>query len=199
LVSSHNLSPQSPAITELLKAWGAGDDGALEQLTPLIYTDLRRLAGRYMRGESPDHTLQATGLVHEAYLKLLDSRRVRWRDRTHLLALSAQLMRRVLVDFARSRKYLKRGGGIRRVELDTAVRAGETQDPRLCAIDDALRELAKIDPRKSRVVELRFFGGLSVLETARTLKVAPDTVHRDWRLAKAWLLRELGVGCAHGR
>lgn len=198
MVSSENVLPP-PAITDLLKAWGAGDDRALEQLTPLIYRDLHRLAGRYMRGESPDHTLQATGLVHEAYLKLVDSRRVHWRNRTHLMALSAQLMRRVLVDFARSRAYLKRGGAVRRVELVEPPPPAEALDPRLVAIDDALRELARKDPRKSRVVELRFFGGLSVAETAQALNVAPDTVHRDWRLAKAWLIRELGADGNHGR
>ncbi len=195
--ATHNQEPA--AITELLHAWGAGDDGALEQLTPLIYTDLRRLAGRYMRDEGPDHTLQATGLVHEAYLKLVDSRRVQWRNRTHLLALAAQLMRRVLVDFARSRSYLKRGGAVRRVELDSASHPRQTVDPTVAALDDALARLGSHDPRKRCVIELRFFGGLSVAETARALNVAPDTVHRDWRLARAWLVRELGVGGKHAR
>ena len=186
------LATLSPgAVTELLRAWSDGDDGALERLTPLVVMELRRLARAYMRRERRGHTLQTTALLNEAFLRLTDARRVRWQDRAHFLAMAARLMRRVLVDHARSRGYIKRGGGARRVTLDEGLaRSGE---PALDVVelDRALEALAAVDPRKSRLIDLRYFGGLSVDETAEVLQVSPDTVKRDWRLAKLWLLREL--------
>lgn len=158
---------------------------------PLVHQELRRLARSQMRGERDNHTLQTTALVNEAFLRLIDLRRIRWQDRAHFLALSAQLMRRVLVDHARSRNYRKRGGGVARVVLDDVVVAAPERGADLVALDEALEDLARVDPRKSRVVELRFFGGLSVEETAEALHVSPETVMRDWRLAKVWLLREI--------
>jgi RNA polymerase sigma-70 factor, ECF subfamily len=184
-------TPSPGAVTELLRAWGGGDDDALEQLTPLVEAELRRLARAYMRRERRDHTLQPTALINEAFLRLTDARRVRWQDRAHFLGISARLMRRVLVDHARSRGYRKRGGGAERVTLDERV-VGSTEPPvDVVALDRALEALAAVDVRKSRVIELRFFGGLSVEETAEVLHVSADTVKRDWRLAKLWLLREL--------
>jgi len=184
-------SPSPAAVTELLRAWSNGDDGALEQLMPLVEAELRRLARGYMARERPDHTLQTTALVNEAFVRLTGARQVRWQDRGHFLGLSARLMRRVLVDYARRRGFHKRGGDAQRVTLqDDLVR---TSDPAfdVVALDRALEALAKFDMRKSRIVELRFFGGLSVEETADVLQVSTDTVKRDWRLAKLWLLREL--------
>jgi RNA polymerase sigma factor (TIGR02999 family) len=178
-------------ITELLLAWGRGEEAALDRLIPLVYDELHRLAHHYMRQERPGRTLQSTALVHEAYQRLIDSRNVRWQDRTHFFAVSAQLMRRILVDFARSRRYLKRGGEACHLSLDEALTVSRQRGPELVALDDALSALAVTDARKSRVVELRFFGGLTVEETAEVLKVSPETVMRDWRLAKVWLLREL--------
>jgi RNA polymerase sigma-70 factor (ECF subfamily) len=184
-------TPSSGPITELLRAWGEGDDRALERLTPLVEAELRRLARGYMSRERHDHTLQATALVNEAFLRLTDARQVQWQDRVHFLAVSARLMRRVLVDYARSRGYRKRGAGAQRVTLhDDLVTTPEvTVD--VVALDRALEALAEVDPRKRRVIELRFFGGLSVDETADVLHVSADTVKRDWRLAKLWLLREI--------
>jgi RNA polymerase sigma factor (TIGR02999 family) len=179
------------AVTQLLRAWGDGDDGALAQLTPLVEAELRRLARGYMRRERRGHTLQTTALVNEAFLRLTDARRVRWQDRAHFLGISARLMRRVLVDHARSRGYRKRGGGTQRVTLDEGLVASAEPAVDVLALDRALEALAAVDDRKSRVIELRFFGGLSVEETAEVLHVSPDTVKRDWRLAKLWLLREL--------
>jgi RNA polymerase sigma factor (TIGR02999 family) len=191
------LDTPSPAgVTELLQAWGNGDDDALEQLTPLVESELRRLARAYMRRERRDHTLQATALVNEAFLRLTDARRVRWQDRAHFLVISARLMRRVLVDHARSRGSGKRGGGAERVTLDEGVAASPEPAVDVLALDRALEALAAVDVRKSRVIELRFFGGMSVEETADALHVSPDTVKRDWRLAKLWLLHELD-GEAH--
>jgi RNA polymerase sigma factor (TIGR02999 family) len=184
-------SPSPAAVTELLLAWSNGDDGALEQLVPLVEVELRRLARGYMARERPDHTLQTTALVNEAFVRLTDARQVRWQDRAHFLGISARLMRRVLVDHARRRGFHKRGGDAQRVTLqDDLVR---TPDPAfdVVTLDRALEALAKFDMRKSRIVELRFFGGLSVEETADVLQVSTDTVKRDWRLAKLWLLREL--------
>jgi RNA polymerase sigma factor (TIGR02999 family) len=189
------LETRSPgAVTALLRAWGDGDDGALEQLTPLVEAELRRLARGYMRRERRDHTLQTTALVNEAFLRLTDARRVRWQDRAHFLGISARLMRRVLVDHARSRGYRKRGGGAERVTLDEGLVMSPEPAVDVLALDRALESLAAVDVRKSRVIELRFFGGLSVEETAEVLHVSPDTVKRDWRLAKLWLLRELEEG-----
>jgi RNA polymerase sigma-70 factor, ECF subfamily len=178
-------------VTELLLAWGSGDRAALDELVPIIHEELRRLARHQMRGERDNHTLQTTALVNEAFLRLVDLQRIRWQDRTHFLALSARLMRRILVDHARSRSYQKRGGGAANVTLDEALVASPERGIDLVALDDALEDLARVDARKSQVVELRFFGGLSVEETAEALKVSPETVTRDWRLAKVWLLREI--------
>jgi RNA polymerase sigma-70 factor (ECF subfamily) len=174
-------------VTQLLKAWGEGDSGALERLTPLVENELHRLAHRYMSRENPGHTLQTTALVNEVYLRLVDVHEVRWQDRSHFFAISARMMRRILTDFARSRKYQKRGGAALHVSFDEAVAVSPEQDEQIVAIDGALVELAALDPRKSQVVELRFFGGLSVEETAEVLKVSPETVKRDWRFAKSWL------------
>ena len=181
----------SGTVTELLHAWSDGDAGALERLTPLVEAELRRLARGYMARERRGHTLQATALVNEAFLRLTDAQHLRWQDRAHFLGISARLMRRVLVDHARSRGYRKRGGGAQRVTLNEGLIA--TPEPALdvVVLDRALEKLAAVDERKSRVIELRFFGGLSVEETAEVLHVSPDTVKRDWRLAKLWLLREL--------
>jgi RNA polymerase sigma factor (TIGR02999 family) len=178
-------------ITQLLLAWSEGDRAALDQLTPLVYEELRRLAKRYMGQERPGHTLQTTALVNEAYLRLIDTSQVRWQNRAHFLAVSAQLMRRILVDFARARRQLKRGGEVRRVSLEEALVVSAEPDADLVALDDALSALSALDPRQSRVVELRFFGGLSVEETAEALNISETTVRRDWTLARAWLHREL--------
>ena len=182
----------SPGVTRLLLAWGEGEDTALDKLIPLVYQELRRLARRYMYGERAGHTLQTTALVNEAYLRLIDSRRVHWQNRAHFFAISAQLMRRILVDFARSRRYQKRGGGAQKVTFDEGLIVPPRQGRDLVRLDSALDALADTDARKARVVELRFFGGLSVAETAEVLNVSPDTVLRDWRLAKDWLAREMG-------
>ena len=182
----------SVKITQLLKAWGAGDAGALEKLTPVVYDELRRMARNYMRRERQGHTLQATALVNEAYTRLVDVAGMNWQDRAHFFAVSAQMMRRILVDAARARGAEKRKGGAQLVNLDDApVVAGAGKARELVALDDALRELAKMDPRKAQVIELRFFGGLSVEETAEVLKISAPSVLRDWKLAKAWMLREL--------
>jgi RNA polymerase sigma factor (TIGR02999 family) len=181
-------------VTALLVAWGKGDAAALERLVPLVQNELHRIAGRCMRRERADHTLQTTALVNEAYVRLVDVQRINWQDRAHFLAMSARLMRRVLVDHARARKYQKRGGGAVKVTLVEELGGSNERPHDLVALDDALDALAKIDERKSRVIELRFFGGLSVEETASVLKVSADTVMRDWKLAKAWLLRELSAG-----
>ena len=184
-------TPSPGAVTELLRAWSDGDDGALERLTPLVEAELRRLARGYMGRERRGHTLQATALVNEAFLRLTDARSVRWQDRAHFLGISARLMRRVLVDYARTRGYLKRGGGAQRVTLNEGLVASPEPTLDVVELDRALEALAAVDARKSRVIELRFFGGLSVEETAEVLHVSHDTVKRDWRLAKLWLLREL--------
>ena len=184
-------TPSPGAVTELLRAWSDGDDEALEQLIPLVEAELRRLARAYMGRERRGHTLQTTALVNEAFLKLTDARRIRWHDRAHFLGISARLMRRVLVDHARRRGYRKRGGGAERVTLDEGLVASPEPAVDVLALDRALEALAVVDVRKSRVIELRFFGGLTVEETAEVLHVSPDTVKRDWRLAKLWLLREL--------
>jgi RNA polymerase sigma-70 factor, ECF subfamily len=183
--------PPSSAVTELLVAWGGGDDSALEQLMPLVHAELYRLARREMRGERDGHTLQTTALVNEAYLRLVKLTGVTWNDRMHFFAMSARLMRRILVDHARSRRYLKRGGGAALLAFDEGLTIGIQPGPDLVALDDALQALAVLDARKSQVVELRFFGGLSVDETAAALNVSSGTVMRDWRLAKAWLLKQL--------
>ena len=184
-------TPASQEVTDLLLAWSQGDDSALEKLIPLVYDELHRLAHHYMGGERAGHTLQTTALVNEAYLRLIDSSRVRWQSRAHFFAVSAQLMRRVLVDFARSRNYRKRGGGAFQVSLDKALEVSAERGRELIALDDALTALAASDERASRVVELRYFGGLSLEETAEVLKVSSETVRRDWNWAKVWLVREI--------
>ena len=186
--------PENPGtVTGLLMAWRGGNDAALEQLVPLVHEELHRIARGCMRGERAGHSLQATALVNEAYLRLIGAQQVDWQNRVHFLAVSARLMRRILVDFARSKKYQKRGGGAQAVTLDEALVVAEPGRD-LLALDEALDALGKLDERKARVVEMRFFGGLSVEETAAALGVSGDTVMRDWRLAKAWLLRELRGG-----
>jgi len=181
----------SQEITQLLLAWNQGDEQALNRLMPLVHGELHRLAHRYMAGERPGHPLQTTALVHEAYLRLIDSSRVRWQNRAHFFAVSAQLMRRILVDVARAGAQLKRGGDVIRVSLEEAMEIPREPGADLIALDDALTMLAAFDERKSKVVELRFFGGMSVEETAEVLGISPMTVMRDWGLAKVWLLREL--------
>jgi RNA polymerase sigma factor (TIGR02999 family) len=185
---------RSQEVTELLRAWSGGDEEALEKLTPLVYKELHRSARRYMAGERSSHTLQATALINEVYLRLIDARRMDWQNRAHFFAVCAQLMRRILTDFARSRRYQKRGGGAAHMPLDEALVVGSQADSELVELDEALKKLALLDERKSRVVELRFFGGLEVKETAEVLCVSPETVMRDWRLAKVWLIRELRGG-----
>jgi RNA polymerase sigma-70 factor (ECF subfamily) len=191
-------SPVPTDVTQLLLAWSQGNDAALQKLIPVVYRELRRLAHRYMIRERPGHTLETTALIHEAYERLVDTPHIQWQDRTHFFAVCAQLMRRILVDYARSRGYQKRGGGIRLVQLDEALATPQARSRDLVALDEALTALAAIDSRKGRVVELRFFGGLTAEETAEVLKVSPDTVLRDWKLAKVWLLRELSGGAADG-
>jgi RNA polymerase sigma-70 factor, ECF subfamily len=178
-------------VTGLLRAWNAGDEEALKKLTALVYQDLHRTAHRYMRGERAPHPLQTTALIHEVYIKLIGVQQVSWQGRTHFLAVCARLMRRVLVDFARERNYQKRGGDAIQVSFDEALTVTAQPDPGLLVIDDALKSLAEVDARKAQVVELRFFGGLTVEETAEALTVSCETVMRDWKLAKAWLLREI--------
>lgn len=186
------MATSSPAaVTELLRAWSDGDDDALEQLMPLVEAELRRLARGYMARERRNHTLQTTALVNEAFVRLTDARQVRWQDRAHFLGISARLMRRVLVDYARRRGSHKRGGAAEQVSLHEELLTAPDPALDVVALDRALEALANVDPRKGRIVELRFFGGLSVEETAAILEVSPDTVKRDWRLAKLWLLREL--------
>jgi RNA polymerase sigma factor (TIGR02999 family) len=186
--------PPIEQVTELLQAWSQGRDAALDELLPLVHQELRRLARRYMFAERAGHTLQATALVNEAYLRLVNSRQVNWQNRAHFFAISAQLMRRILVDSARSHGDQKRGGGIPKVTLDECLVGPQEKGQDLVALDDALNALSGVDARKAQVVELRFFGGLSVEETAEVLKVHPNTVLRDWRLAKMWLKREITRG-----
>jgi RNA polymerase sigma factor (TIGR02999 family) len=184
-------APRPPDVTQLLQAWSDGDGHALERLMPLVYEELHRLAKRYMAREQPGQTLQVTALVNEAYLRLTDWKKVHWQNRAHFFGVSAQLMRRILVDFARSRHYAKRGGGAPALSLEEAAVVSQEKDADLVALDDALNALAAIDPRQSQVVELRFFGGLSVEETAEVLKISLRTVKREWSLAQAWLYREI--------
>jgi RNA polymerase sigma-70 factor, ECF subfamily len=186
------MSPQGD-VSILLRAWSDGDQNALDKLAPIVYDELRRLARYYLQGERPGHSLQATALVNEAYLRLVDYKRMRWGNRAHFFAVSAQLMRRILVDHAR-RHNLKRGGAVQHVELEDVAVVGGDRAENLVALDDALQSLARMDARKARVVELRFFGGLSVEETAEVLQISPVTVMRDWSSARAWLYREIGGG-----
>jgi RNA polymerase sigma factor (TIGR02999 family) len=182
---------RSGGVTDLLLAWSDGDGSALEKLLPLVHKELRRLASFYMKNERRGHTSQTTALVNEAYLRLADVKHMRWQNRAHFFALSATLMRRVLIDAARSRNYKKREGNAQRISLDQVPCVSTDDIPGLLALDEALKALSKIDPRKSQVVEMRFFGGLSVEQTAEVLKISPESVRRDWRLAKAWLFREV--------
>jgi RNA polymerase sigma-70 factor (ECF subfamily) len=194
-----DAQPGPPAVgqvSSLLRAWGDGDQGALEKLTPIVYEELRRLARRHMNGERPGHSLQTTALANEAYMRLVDYKRMQWQNRAHFFAVSSQLMRRILVDHAR-RHNLKRGGGVQHVSLEQAVGLGADEDTNLVALDDAMNALARIDPRKVQVVEMRFFGGLSVEEIAEVLKVSTVTVKRDWRTARTWLYRELTGANTH--
>jgi len=177
-------------VGELLRAWSDGETSALEKLTPIVYDELHRLARRYMKGERPDHSLQTTALVNEAYMRLVDYTRMQWQDRAHFFAVSAQVMRRILIEHAR-RHNLKRGGGVPHVSLEEVASVGGNRAGDLIALDDAMNTLARLDPRKAQVVEMRFFGGLNVDETADVLKVSAATVMRDWTFAKAWLYREL--------
>ena len=181
-------------ITQLLKDWANGDQAARDQLIPIVYEELRRMAHQHMRKERPGHTLQTSALVHEAYVRLVDQKQMQWQNRAHFFGIAAQMMRRILVDHARSRQYAKRGGGARQVSLDEVAIVSEERAAGVVALDDALTSFAAIDQRKSQVVELRFFGGLSIEETAIVLAVSPGTVMRDWTLAKAWLRREMAGG-----
>ena len=187
--AADSKSPEQ--ITELLQAWGRGEQAAFDRLAPVVYAELRRLARHYMARERPDHTLQPTALVHEAYMRLADFRSLHWKNRIQFFAISAQVMRRVLVDFARSRIRRKRGGAVQHVSLDDIANLGTQHDAALLALDDALTALAAADPRKCQVVEMKFFGGLSTDEISQSLTVSPETVQRDWKLAKLWLLRHL--------
>ncbi len=189
--------PEMGDISTLLLAWSDGDQSALEGLTAIVYDELHSLARRYMNRERPGHSLQTSALVNEAYLRLVDYKRMKWQNRAHFFAVSAQLMRRILVEHAR-RHNLKRGGGVQHVSLEEAAVVGGDQDLDLVVLDDAMNALSRIDPRKVQVVEMRFFGGLSVEETAEVLKVSTITVKRDWRAAKAWLYRELSGGIPDG-
>jgi RNA polymerase sigma-70 factor (ECF subfamily) len=184
--------PAGDDVSTLLRAWSGGDTGALQKLTPIVYEELHRLARRYMKRERPGHSLQTTALVNEAYTRLVDYKRMQWQDRAHFFAVSAQLMRRILVEHAR-RHNLKRGGGVQHVPLDEAAMVGDGGDTDFVALDEAMNALARLDPRKVQVVEMRFFGGLSVEETAEVLKVSTVTVKRDWRAARTWLYRELAA------
>jgi len=185
------MQPASDEITELLQAWSQGDPSAIGKLVPLVYDELHRLAKRYISDERPGHTLQTTALVNEAYLRLVDTSRAGWEGRTHFFGACSQVMRHILVDWARSRHALKRGGDVSVLDLNEAIAAAKQPGADLVAVDDALKALEAIDARKGQVVEMRFFGGLSVKETAEILKVSPETVQRDWKFAKSWLRREL--------
>ncbi len=186
------MSSPPTEITQLLQKWSQGDTGALDELMPRVYAELRRLAQHYMAGERPDHTLQTSALINEAYLRLIEYKEMPWQSRAHFFAVAAQAMRRVLVDHARARHAGKRGGRAAKVPLEEVATLGQLAAGELLALDEALTALAELDPRKSRVVEMRYFGGMSVEETAAVLGVSPVTVMRDWRAAKAWLLRAMG-------
>ena len=183
--------PSKAGVTQLLKAWSDGDDVALEQLTPVVENELRRIARRCMAKEKPDHTLQSAALVNEAYLRLVDIQAVSWQGRTHFFAMCARLMRRILTDYARSRNYQKRGGGAVHLTLDEGLLATPERQADILALDEALTQFARLYPRQSQVVELRFFGGLEVTEVAEALKISAVTVKRDWQFAKAWLRRAI--------
>lgn len=181
-------------VTELLTAWSGGDKAALDKLMPLIHQELRRIAHRYMSRERPGHTMQTTALVNEAYLKLVNREGVHWQNRAHFFAIASQLMRHILVDHARSHAYAKRGGGTQTISLDEAMVVSQERAAEVVALDDVLKQLAEIDPQQSRIVELRFFGGLTIEETAVVLSLSPATIKREWTSAKAWLYHELAEG-----
>jgi RNA polymerase sigma factor (TIGR02999 family) len=185
------MDSQTAQVTRLLRAWCGGDPAALDQLMPLVYDELRRMARRYMQQEKPGNTLQPTALVNEAFLRMVDVTGVRWQDRAHFFAIAAQIMRRILVDAARARGSGKRGGGVERVDLNESIDALPELDRRLVDLDEALESLARFDARKAKVVELRFFAGLSVKEIAEVVKISQESVKRDWKLARAWLMHEL--------
>jgi RNA polymerase sigma factor (TIGR02999 family) len=185
------MPPPEADVTQLLLAWGKGDQSALEKLMPLVYDELRRLAKRYMRAQPREQTLPATALVHEAFLKLIDEKEKTWHNRVHFMAVAAQVMRHLLVDYARSRHSQKRGGARQKVTLDEGAAVSLERSADLVALDEALRGLEQMDPRKSKVVEMRYFGGLTVDEVAGALNISPVTVMRDWQFARTWLLREL--------
>ncbi|HSL24545.1 MAG TPA: sigma-70 family RNA polymerase sigma factor [Vicinamibacterales bacterium] len=185
------MEPSSLSVTQLLERWSDGQRDALDRLVPLVHRELRQMAARYLRRERPDHTLQATALVNEAYIKLIDQRRVQWRNRAHFFGVAAQLMRRILVDHARARAAVKREAGERVLSLDEALLVGGTPDVTMLALDEALARLASLDPQQSRVVELKFFGGMTIDEIAEVLGISAATVSRDWTMARAWLYAEL--------
>jgi RNA polymerase sigma factor (TIGR02999 family) len=185
------MDTSRPEVTQLLVAWGNGDQVAGDQLMSAVHQELHRLAHHYMKRESPGHTLQTSALVNEAFVRLIDQKDVRWQNRGHFFAIAAQMMRRILVDYARSRNYAKRGGGARQISLEEGLTVSFERSAEVVQVHEALEQLAKFDPRKSQVVELRFFGGLSIEETAGVLGVSPGTVMKDWTLAKAWLRKEI--------
>jgi RNA polymerase sigma factor (TIGR02999 family) len=192
------MKPSPDEVSRLLLNWSKGDRTALDKLVPLVYDELRRLARHFMRREREGHTLQTTALVNEAYMRLIDQRSVSWQNRAHFFAIAAQLMRRILVDHARSRRYAKRGGEARQVSLDEVAIVSRERGAELVAVDDALTDLAAHDPRKSQIVELRFFGGLNIEETAEVLGISPTTVQREWRSARAWLYQAIREGTDSG-
>jgi RNA polymerase sigma factor (TIGR02999 family) len=194
LISGVVMKSSPNEVSRLLLNWGQGDRAAFDELVPLVYDELRRLARHFMRREREGHTLQTTALVNEAYVRLVDQRSVRWQNRAHFFAIAAQLMRRILVDHARSRRYAKRGGEARQVSFDEAAIVSRERCAELVAVDDALTDLAARDPRKSQIVELRFFGGLNIEETAEVMGISPTTVQREWRSAKAWLYQAIREG-----
>jgi len=185
------MSASPNSVTQMLEAWGQGDEAARDELMSVVYQELHRLAHNYMKRESPGHTLQTSALVNEAFLRLVDQKNVKWQNRAHFYGIAAQMMRRILVDYARGRRYAKRGGGVRDLSLEEALIVSHDRTEEVVALDETLEQLAKFDPRKSKIVEFRFFAGLSIEETAKVLDVSPGTVMRDWTLAKAWLRREM--------
>jgi RNA polymerase sigma factor (TIGR02999 family) len=188
------MTPSPQSVTQMLLAWGNGDKEALDHLMPVVYDELRRQAARYLRRERPGHTLQTTALIHEAYIRLIDQKHVRWQNRAQFFGIAAQLMRRILVDHARSKQAVKRGGEDVKLQLDEAMIVGRSKDVNLVALDEALKALAEFDEQQSKIVELRYFSGLSIEETAEALSISPATVKRDWAMAKSWLHRELKSG-----
>jgi RNA polymerase sigma factor (TIGR02999 family) len=185
-------------VTQLLLDWSEGDQEALNRLIPLVHQELKRLARHYMRRERAGHTLQTSALVNEAYIQLIDYKRVQWKDRAHFLAVAAQVMRRILIDYARNRQSLKRGAGARKVSLDEAATLADERAAEMIALDEALTSLAELDPRKSQIVELRYFGGLEIEETAHVINVSPATVKREWAAARLWLHREINKSATSG-